>query len=110
MTRFELPSGWQAQPGASRLVVTGATNTSRTLYLSPVGSNETLTSLSLPQLGQVDRGIVWQPVPRTVANAITDPVAIVGVIFLIATFLAAVIWLGDIWRRRRAGKTDDALQ
>jgi hypothetical protein len=49
-------------------------------------------------------------VPRTVANAITDPVAIVGVIFLIATFLAAVIWLGDIWRRRRAGKTDDALQ
>jgi hypothetical protein len=109
MTRFELPGGWQEQLGASRLVVTGATNTSRTLYLSPVGTNETLTSLSLPQLGQVDRGIVWQRVPRTVANATTDPVAIVGLIFLIATFLAAAIWLVDIWRRRRAGKTDDAL-
>lgn len=109
MTRFELPGGWQEMSGAARLVVTGATNTSRTLYLSPVGSNGTLTELSLPQLGVVDRGMVWIRVPRTVANATTDPVAIVGLIFLIATFLAAVIWLGDIWRRRRAGKTDDAL-
>lgn len=107
-TSFELGANWQA-PGANRLIVTGSNNVSRTLYLAPVGVNETLTSLALPQLGTVDRPQIWRIVPRTTINAETDPVAIVGLLCLIAVFVGSVVWLLDIWRRRRAGKTDDAL-